>query len=149
MASIPMSNSVTGTLFFWKKKMKKSRDCTIAQPVHIAMNISARSGAEPSVPSQASVGEATREHANALLQEMAITRDLRRQARNADRLNTKEASCARAPGCCEHSSVDMGCVGPRLPLGCHRGSQGGVHRHWRCHDALVGPKRELQWTFRL
>ena len=83
---------------FSKKKKKGSRDCTIAQPVHVAMNMSARSGADPSVPSKASAGEATKEHANALLREMAIIRDhLRRQARNADRLNTREASRAGAP----------------------------------------------------
>ena len=63
---------------------RSAQNCTIAQPAHVR-NKSVRSGADPSVPSKASAGEATREHANALLQEMAIIRDhLRRHARNAE-----------------------------------------------------------------
>ena len=62
-------------IFFVEEEEEGSRDCTIAQPVHIAINKRAMSGADPSVPSKASAGEATREHANALLQEMGIIRD--------------------------------------------------------------------------
>ena len=33
------------------------------------------------------------------------------------------------PDSSEHSSVDIGCIGPRLSLGCQDGSLGDVHRH--------------------
>ena len=103
--------------------------------------------------SHASAGEETKEQAKARLQEIESIRDHLRQARKADRFHAGEASRALVPASVSakpnasslqrppvsmpttlrrhlvpsRSSIDIGCIGPRLSMGCQGGSEGGIH----------------------